>query len=136
MTKLVHLDQFRLILNNYTPSQQSLELLNMTKLVLFVGVTASGRNTIINKLLTTAEYHHLLSDTTREIRTKNGIPIEESGDEYWFRKEEDVLKDLQKGEFLEAAVVHEQQVSGISTREIERAEQSGLISITDVERVG
>jgi guanylate kinase len=101
-----------------------------------VGVTSSGRNTIIKELLKTGDYHYIISDTTRQPRVKDGVVIEKNGREYWFRKEAEMLADIQNGEFLEAAIIHEQQVSGISIREIEKANRDGRIAITDVEPAG
>ena len=46
------------------------------------------------------------------------------------------MDDLKTGKFLEAAVVHEQQVSGISLRELEKAKKKGKTAITDMEIVG
>jgi guanylate kinase len=61
---------------------------------------------------------------------------EENGREYWFRSEEAILEDLKAGEFLEAEIIHDQQVSGISIREMERAKAEGRIAITDIELQG
>jgi guanylate kinase len=97
-----------------------------------VAPSASGRNTLINKLLATNHYNFIVSDTTRKPRINNDI-LEQNGREYWFRSEEDVLGDLKKGEFLEAEVIHNQQVSGISIRELEKASLNHKISVTDVD---
>jgi guanylate kinase len=136
MNELKQIDAFRTVLKNYQLSQHAKDTLAGTKLVLLVGPTSSGRNTIINRLLETGTYHYVVSDTTRQLRVKDGVPIEKDGREYWFRPETDVLRDLQNGEFLEAAVIHDQQVSGISIREIEKAHQAGQVAITDIEPVG
>ncbi len=136
MNELKHVADFRSVLANYSLSDHAKKTLAQTKLVLLVGPSSSGRNTAINKLLETGEYHYIISDTTREKRVKDGVPIEQDGREYWFRSEEDILKDLQNGEFLEAAVIHGQQVSGISIRELQKANDAGLIAITDIEPQG
>jgi guanylate kinase len=136
MNQLQRISEFRSVLLNYQLSESAKQTLAQTKLVLLVGPTSSGRNTVINKLLENGGYHYIVSDTTREKRVKDGVPIEQDGREYWFRSEEDILGDIQSGEFLEAAVIHEQQVSGISIREIEKAHNAGLIGITDIEPNG
>ncbi len=136
MNELKHVADFRSVLSDYTLSDSAKKTLAETKLVLLVGPSSSGRNTAINKLLENGRYHNVISDTTREKRVKDGVPIEQDGREYWFRGEEDILADLQQGEFLEAAVIHDQQVSGISIREIEKAHKAGLIAITDIEPQG
>ncbi len=128
--------EFRSVLNGYKLSDKSLALLNATKLVLLVGPTACGRNTIISELVETGEYHHIVSDTTRLIRTKDGKPVEVNGREYWFRKEDDILLDLQNGAYMEAAIIHNQQVSGCNMRELEAARQADKIAIKDIEPDG
>jgi guanylate kinase len=136
MNELKRVADFRAVLADYKLSDSAKKTLAETKLVLLVGPSSSGRNTAINKLLESGEYHNIVSDTTREKRVKEGVPIEQDGREYWFRSEEEILDDLRRGEFLEAAIIHDQQVSGISIREIEKANRAGLIAITDIEPQG
>lgn len=63
--------------------------------------------------------------------------MEKNGVEYFFRSESEVLADLKRGEFLEAAIIHSgQQVSGISMRELAKANTREKIAITDVEIIG
>src|SRR5690606_36945371 len=84
------------------------------------------------ELLKSDEYHYIVSDTTRQKRTNDGV-MEQDGVEYWFRDEEAVLDDLKSGKFLEAAVIHNQQVSGIRIREIEQARSEGKVALADIE---
>lgn len=135
MNSLEHLDEFKKILGNYTIADKGRQVLGDTKLALLAAPTSSGRNTIIRKLQETQQFHFLVSDTTRHPRVNDGL-LERSGVEYWFRNEEDVLDDLKKGKYLEAALVHNQQVSGISLREIEKARRDNKIAVTDIEIAG
>ncbi len=132
---LVHLSEFRALLDNYQVSEKSGLLLQRTKLVLLAAPTSSGRNTLIRKLIETGKYHYIVSDTTRQPRINDGI-LEQNGVEYWFRSEQAILQDLHHGKFLEAAVIHDQQVSGMSIRELEKAMGRGRVPITDIEVVG
>lgn len=132
---LVHLGQFKSLLAQYTISDQSKAVLASTRLVLMVGATSSGRNTIIRQLVDGGGYRFIVSDTTRAKRMNNGV-MEQDGREYWFRSEEDMLQDIRDGKFLEAAVIHDQQVSGTSIRELQLAHDQGSIGITDIEIVG
>lgn len=132
MNQLEHLAEFQQALANYQLSADAEQILHDTKLVLLTAASASGRNTIINELLKTNEYYFIVSDTTRKKRVNNGVP-EQNGVEYWFRNEEDVLADVQAGNFLEAEVIHGQQVSGISMRELKKATDEHKIAITDVD---
>jgi guanylate kinase len=135
VNQLKHIDEFRNALVDYHLSKFALQSLSQTKLVLLVATTSSGRNTIIRELLKTGNYHYVVSDTTRAPRTNDGIP-EQPGKEYWFRSEEEVLQDLKTGLYLEAAIIHDQQVSGISVRELELARDEDKIAITDIEVIG
>jgi guanylate kinase len=67
---------------------------------------------------------------------KGNIPIEQDGREYWFRDEEDMLSGLQNGEYMEAAIIHNQQVSGCNIREIEKAQSKNKVAIKDIEPSG
>jgi guanylate kinase len=135
MNQLSYLEDFREVLKNYKVSKQVQELLDSTRLAFLVAATSSGRNTLIRELVKTGEYYYILSDTTRKPRHNNN-KLEKDGVEYWFRTESEVLSDLRAGRYLEAAVIHKQQVSGISARELEKVKDSGLVGITDVEVAG
>jgi guanylate kinase len=135
MNQLTRIDEFRDVLAQYQLSDEAKQTLQDTQLVLLVGPSSSGRNTIINQLVKSGEYFFVVSDTTRQPRVNNGI-LEENGREYWFRSEVDVLSDLKEGKFLEAAIIHNQQVSGISIRELKRAEEQHKIAIDEIEVVG
>jgi guanylate kinase len=135
MNELTRIADFRTALKKYQLSPQALQTLSQTKLVLLVAPSSSGRNTIIWQLLKTGDYYFVVSDTTRQPRVNDGVP-EKDGREYWFRSEDEVLADIQAGKFLEAAIIHDQQVSGISIRELQKATEAGKIAITDAEIIG
>jgi guanylate kinase len=101
-----------------------------------VAATAAGRNTIIKELIKTGNYHYLVSDTTRPPRVRDGVEVEHDGVEYFFRPENDVLDDLKQGKFVGPALIHQQQVSGIGIREIQKAHETGRVAITDIEPQG
>jgi len=135
VNELKHIEDFKQILTTYQLSASAKATLQKTELVLLVGPTSSGKNTIIDELVKTGQYHQIVSDTTRKPRENMGV-LEQDGREYWFRPEEQVLADLKNGEFLEAAIIHNQQVSGISIRELERAAAEHKIAINEVETNG
>lgn len=124
--------EFESILSNYHISEHAHRVLRETKLVLLIGLAGSGRNTLIDKLVETGRYHFLVSDTTRPPKLRNG-KMEQNGVQYFFRTEKDILADLKAGEFVEAEVIHGQQVSGISVRELVKANKAGKIVINEVE---
>lgn len=135
VNRLVRIAEFQKVLENYQPSKASNTILHDTHFVLMVGPTAAGRNTLINLLVETGRYHFVISNTTRKPRTNNGV-MEQDGVEYWFTAEEEFLQRLQSGEFLEAAIIHGQQVSGISIDELDMARKSGKIAIDEIEVEG
>jgi guanylate kinase len=132
---LEKLDEFKAALKDYQPSKENIGILKANPLVLLVGPTAAGRNTLINILVETGRYHFIVSDTTRRPRENNGI-LEQDGVEYWFKTESEFLVGLDRGLYLEAAIIHKQQVSGISMDELRMAYKQGKIAIDEVERVG
>jgi guanylate kinase len=135
MAKLAHYTEFRETLADYIISDRAKQVLDGLELVLLVAPTSTGRNTVIKELVSDEGYYFVVSDTTREPQIRDGEK-EENGVNYFFRTEEEVLADLEAGEFLEAAIIHEQQVSGLSIRELEKAKNLQKIAITDIEIVG
>lgn len=132
---LKHYQQFKDILHGYQMSEDAKNTLKDLKLVLLIGPTSSGRNTIIGYLVKTGRYHYIISDTTRPPRVNDGV-LERSGNEYWFKTEEEMLTGLKAGQFLEAELLHNQQVSGISIRELRKAKMQQKIAITDADLEG
>jgi guanylate kinase len=126
--------EFEAVLSDYHISEKSKSIITDLKLALFMGVTAAGRNTIINELIRThgEAYYYIVSDTTRPPQVRNG-KLEQNGVEYYFRQEAEILEDLKRGEFLEAEIIHEQQVSGMSIRELKKAKDLKKIAVTDTE---
>lgn len=135
VNKLDYLVEFQEILKDYHISESSEKILANTKLALLVGPSSSGRNAIINELVATGSYRYIISDTTRKPRKNNGV-LEQNGVEYWFRAEQEILDDLRDGKLLEAALIHGQQVSGISLRELERIQKAQKIAVSEVEVIG
>ena len=127
--------EFEEVLADYRPSPQTIAILTKTPIVTLTAPSATGRNTIINELVKTGRYHFIVSDTTRPPRMNKGV-WEQDGREYFFRTEDEMLQEIKEGAFVEAELIHNQQVSGTSAREIERAHHEGKIAITDVDIEG
>ncbi len=127
--------EFEAVLKNYKTDQSAIDRLRESKLALMAGLTSSGRNTIIEELVETGRYLFLLSDTTRPRRIHHG-KLEKDGGPYWFKTEEEVLQGLKQGKYFEAAIIHQQQVSGLATSEIERALSANKIAIKEVTPAG
>lgn len=135
MNQLTRIDEFREVLAHYRLSDEAKKILAELNLVLLVGPTASGKNTIVNELVKTGHYHWIVSDTTRAPRVNNGV-LEQNGREYWFKTEEEMLQALREGQFLESALIHNQQVSGTSIRELAQALTTGKTALAEIEIVG
>ncbi len=132
---LKQLSDFERILKDYYPSKSCIEVFRSVPQVILVGPTAAGRNTMINLLVQTGKYRMIVSDTTRNKRVNNGI-LEENGKEYWFKSEDEFLAGVEKGEYIEAAIIHQQQVSGAHINEYKKAHKSGLIAVKEIEPNG
>lgn len=133
--KLHHKQEFAAAIAAHRVSKNAQEVLDTTKLVVLSGLAGGGRNTLIGYLVKHHNYFFIVSDTTRPPKLRNGV-MEQNGVQYHFRQEEDMLRDIQNGEFIEAEVIHNQQVSGTSIRELQQARDSGKIAIHDVEYQG
>ncbi|QQS21977.1 guanylate kinase [Candidatus Saccharibacteria bacterium] len=125
-------EEFKKALACYSPSQDARDTLATMPLVILLSVTGGGRNTIINELVKTGRYHYIVSDTTRPAKVRNG-KLEQDGVVYHFRTEDEVLADIKQGLYLEAELIHDQQVSGTSVRELKRAHDSGKVPINEVD---
>ncbi|HET6746833.1 MAG TPA: hypothetical protein VFH06_01870 [Candidatus Saccharimonadales bacterium] len=126
---------FENALSNYEVSEHGRHVLAGTPFVAMSSVSGGGRNTIIRRLVETGKYVFAVSDTTRPPKVRDGR-LEVDGVDYYFRDEAAMLKDIQAGEFIEAEIIHNQQVSGTSIREIEKAASTGKIPIHDFEYGG
>ena len=132
---LEHYSEFKEILDSYQVSERALQATKDLQLVLLVAPTSAGKNTIIGHQLHTGRYYNLVSDTTRAPRQNNGV-MEQNGKEYWFKTEDQILAGLKAGEYLEAEIIHKQQVSGTSINELEKAQKAQKIAISDVDPQG
>lgn len=123
---------FEEVLNGYHVSDESRAILAGTPIVILSGVAGGGRNTVINYLVDKYDYNFIVSDTTRPPKLRNGV-MEQDGVNYYFRDEDEFLADLKNGKFIEAEIIHNQQVSGMSIREVERIIATNKIPINECE---
>ena len=125
----------RQLLQGYGPSAENIKLFEQLKTILLTAPTAAGRNSVISKLAEKGNYHYLVSDTTRKPRYNNDV-LEKNGQVYWFKTEKEFLKSLEEKNYLEAAIIHNQQASGINISEILNAKNNNKYAITDIDIVG
>ena len=122
------------LIENYRPSDSAIEVLRRQKLIIFAGVSGSGKNTIMNELLRTEEYHDIVTSTTRLPRENNGV-MEQDGVDYHFLTTEQAVEKLKAGEYIEVAPVHE-RINGVLLSELKAAEAAGKTPIIDVDVQG
>lgn len=133
--KLHYKEAFQKALKEYHASDHARKVLASTPFVALSGIAGGGRNTVINYLVKNYNYVFAISDTTRPPKVRDG-KLEQNGVNYYFRSETEMLQDIQNGEYIEAEIIHNQQVSGTSIREIERTIKTGKIPIHDFEYGG
>lgn len=115
-------------------SSRAAELVRSTELLLVAGIVGGGKNTIINELLKSDEYHEIVSHTTRAPRNNHGV-MERDGVDYHFislQQAEQLIKDKA---FIEAKYVHG-NVYGTSVAELQTAHDNGKIAVTDIDIKG
>lgn len=121
-------------LDDYTSADSTKQLIKETPILLLVGPTGAGKDSLKDKLLETGEYHHIVSHTTRPPRINHGI-IEQDGREYHFIDKPTAEKMLDEHGFIEAKI-YSGNLYGTSVAEIQAAHDEGKIAMTDIEVQG
>ncbi len=123
------------LIANYQPSRSAINLIQSAKIVLLVGISGAGKDTIKQQLLKRPDFKDIVSHTTRPPRKENGV-MEEPGVCYHFVDMNTARDMLEKQEFIEAKFVHGSVVYGTSSKELESAYKQGKIAITDLDVQG
>lgn len=118
----------------YKPAEATIKLIKTTPILLLVGPTGAGKDSLKTKLLQTGKYHHIISHTTRRPRINNGVE-EKDGHEYHFVDEATAGKMLADKGFVEAKI-YSGNLYGTSVAEIQKAHDDGKIAMTDIEVQG
>lgn len=121
----------------YTPSSELIDEIIDTPILFVVGITGAGKDTIQQQLLDTypGRYKYIVSHTTRAPRENNGL-TERDGEDYHFVSFQTIDAMLDERKFVEAKVVHFDNIYGTSVAEIRAAKEQGKIGITDIEIKG
>ncbi len=119
---------------NYEMSAEAKSLLHDTKLLLIAGVVGGGKNTVINEIVKSENYHLIVSHTTRSPRVNHGIR-EQEGVDYHFIDIESARRMIHDKAFIEAKYVHG-NVYGTSVAELQLAHDNQKIAATDVDVQG
>ena len=118
----------------YKPSAETIQLIRQTPIVLLVGISGAGKDSIKQRLLKTGDYHHIVSHTTRRPRENKGI-VERDGVDYHFIDLSEAERMLDSGAYVEAKL-YSGNVYGTSVAEIQKAHDDGKIALTDIEVQG
>lgn len=121
-------------LTNYKVPKRAVELIKNTKIVFLVGITAAGKDTVIDQLLKSGDYHYIVSHTTRLPRYNHGM-LEQDGNEYHFIDIRRAAEMLEKQAFIEAKLVHG-NIYGTSVAEIQTAKDKAEIAVSEIEVQG
>ncbi|MDB5164804.1 MAG: guanylate kinase [Candidatus Saccharibacteria bacterium] len=121
-------------LQSYIPSDAAVKLIKATPILLLVGPTGAGKDSLKEKLLETNQYHHLISHTTRPPRVNQGVS-EQDGREYHFITMAQAEQMLDEQAFVEAKM-YSGHLYGTSVAEIQTAHDDHKIALTDVDVQG
>lgn len=121
-------------IKDYKPNQAGAELLSTTEVILLVGITGAGKDTVLREMLKSGAFHNLITTVTRPPRYNNGV-LEQDGVDYHFISDDEAVKLLEAGEYVEASLVHG-RVYGVTADEIRRAHDNGKAAIADVDVQG
>ena len=119
------------LLKSYQISPQAANVVRSTPIVLLVGITAAGKDTIQNQLLENTDYHKIVTHTTRRPRVNNGT-LEQDGDNYHFISQADMQELLLNKEMIEANKFGDNYY-GTSVGEFQSANQKNKIALGDID---
>lgn len=123
------------IIKQYKISPDVSELVRATKLLLIAGVVGGGKNTVIREILTRHDrYREIISHTTRSPRSNQGV-MERDGVDYYFIDLPTAERMIENHEFIEVKYVHG-NIYGTSVAELQKARESDLVAITDIDIQG
>ena len=94
----------RLIIQ-YQPTQQTIDLVRSSRLVLFSGISGAGKDTVKRALMARNPiFHDIVSHTTRQPRHNNST-LEQDGIDYHFIDQATAQAMLEQEAFVEAKFV-------------------------------
>src|SRR3954465_7753267 len=103
-------------LADYRPSEAVKQPVGNTPILLLVGPTGAGKDSVKDKLLGTGRFHHIISHTTRQPRVNHGV-LEKDGHEYHFIDPATAESMLDNHQFIEAKL-YSDNLYGTSVAEI------------------
>ena len=122
------------LLASYRPSEAALRTVRGAKVVLLVGITGAGKNTLKRELLKDETFYDFISHTTRQPRSNLGI-MERDGVDYFFIDTTEAVRMINAGEFIEAKKVHS-NVYGTAVEGLAPSIEQNRVAVNDVDVQG
>ena len=119
---------------SYKPSVETLAIVRSTTILLVVGVSGAGKNSLIKELLKGTRYHEIVSHTTRAPRMNEGV-LEENGREYHFINMHEAERMIDEHAFVECKM-YSGNLYGTSVAELLLAHYDSRVAVTDIEVQG
>lgn len=119
----------------YRMPEHAKRLIGSGEVTVLCGVTAAGKNTISNYLVSHGNYEHVVSHTTRLPRENHGIR-EQSGVEYWFVSPEEMLGLVRANAFIEVKAIHGDTCYGTSIEAVEKVLRAGKHPVMEIDVQG
>ncbi len=116
---------------SYEPDEKAIDAVRAADIVLLVGISGAGKDTIQSHLLEKPGYHKIVTHTTRAPRANNGI-LEQNGREYHFVSREQMQQLLEEHQLVEVNH-YSGNFYGTSVHEFEIARQLGTVAISNID---
>ena len=121
------------LVEKYRAPKEAVQVVKKSKIALLVGISGAGKDTIKKGLLLRPGFGEIISHTTRPPRENGGI-LEQDGLDYHFIDTDTAYSMLERGDFIEAKLVHG-TVYGTSAEDVLLAAEKG-VAITDIDVQG
>ena len=122
------------LLASYRPSEAASKIVRSASIVLLVGISGAGKNTLKRELLKDDAFYDFISHTTRQPRSNLGV-MEKDGVDYYFIDHAEAARMIRAGEFIEAKKVHS-NIYGTAIEGLAPSIESGKVAVNDVDVQG
>lgn len=121
-------------LEEYEPNDAAKRVVASVPIVLIVGISGAGKDTVCNELLKLGHYHDIITHTTRKPRINHGV-MEQNGVAYHFIDFETAEHMLDNHGYIEAKK-YANNIYGTSVAEFQLAHDEQKIALADIEVQG
>lgn len=118
-------------LTTYQASQEVVDILQKTKIILCVGIVSAGKDTLQRQLEQKGDYRRIVTCTTRPPRINNGI-LEKDGFDYHFLTQEEMVRRIHNHEMIEVNKFGS-NFYGTHIDEFAVAQREGKIALGDID---